>query len=91
MNTKGPKPSSASLAAPIDDGTITASKFTQIHSGMSYEDVVDIMGSPGSEQSSSDVAGFNTTMVQWANADGSNAMIMFQNGRVTMKSQFGLR
>jgi hypothetical protein len=58
---------------------------------MSYDEAVRIIGDPGEEITSSDLGGIRTVGYSWKNFDGSNAMVIFQNDRLTTKSQFGLR
>jgi len=77
---------------------ITKSKYDQIQPGMSYEEVVKILGVRGEEISSSYVEGIegvmeSTTikMYSWENNDGSNMNTMFENNKLTNKAQFGLR
>ena len=70
--------------------TITINEYNQIRDGMSYSEVVRIIGEPGTELSSGDIAGFRTVMYSWENFNGSNANVMFQNDRMINKAQFGL-
>ena len=74
--------------------TLTA--FNGIHNGMSYYDVVRIIGCNGSVLSDSEMAGFKTTMYGWSGKGGflqpgANMNLMVQNGKVVMKAQFGLK
>ena len=50
--------------------TLTA--FNGIHNGMSYYDVVRIIGCNGSVLSDSEMAGFKTTMYGWSGKGGEN-------------------
>ena len=70
---------------------ITAAAFAALKNGMSYKKAVEIIGSPGEERSRNQIAGYTTFMVAWQNSDGSNAIVMFQNGRLMTKAQLGLR
>lgn len=71
---------------------ITYAEFESIENGMSYEQVVDIVGYDGTIMSSSDFAGINTTIYYWYGVDGiSNANITFQNDAVVSKAQIGLK
>jgi uncharacterized protein DUF3862/zinc ribbon protein len=69
---------------------ITKAEFDRIADGLTYEQVVEIIGAPGEVLSSSDLAGFKTIMYSWANSNGSNMNAMFQNGRLIQKAQLGL-
>jgi len=65
--------------------------FNQIRTGMDTKQVVDIVQSAGELVSQNELAGIDTRAYSFVNDGGSNMMIMFQNGRVVSKSQFGLR
>jgi hypothetical protein len=75
-------------------------KFSQIESGMTYEQCCAIMGGPGRifVESSIDMPLANGTMgklttviYSWVNPGGSNLNVTVQSGRVTSKAQLGLR
>jgi hypothetical protein len=70
---------------------ITLAQYSQLQSGMSYAEVVEILGREGEEMSSSDVAGIRTVMYGWSNRGGANMNAMFQQGELVQKAQFGLR
>ncbi len=70
---------------------VTMSEYNQIYDGMTYGDVVRIIGSRGEELSRSSTAGYTITMYAWKNKNGSNMTAMFENGKLTTKSQIGLR
>lgn len=77
---------------------VTMDEYTQIREGMTYSQVVSIIGASGEEVASNVIEGvpgvmptMRTTMYQWVNADGSNMNAMFQNGELIQKAQFGLR
>lgn len=69
---------------------ITRAKYYRIQDGMSYEQVRAIIGAAGEEISRSSLAGYTTVMYSWKNSNGSNMNVMFQNGRLVNKAQFGL-
>jgi len=69
---------------------VTMAEFDRIENGMSYPEVIGIIGASGQQMSSSDVAGISTVMYSWANSNGSNMNAMFQNGKLISKAQFGL-
>jgi hypothetical protein len=69
---------------------VTQRDFLSVRTGMSVDQVAAILGS-GDEISRSDIAGYNTVMYSWKNRNGSNMNVMFQNGSVVSKAQFGLR
>lgn len=69
---------------------VSMEKYNRVQSGMSYSDVVGIMGSSGQEVSSSDMMGITTKMYVWQNPSGSNMNAMFQNDRLINEAQAGL-
>lgn len=73
---------------------ITLAEYSAIQAGMSYQQVQQIVGSPGTILSESGVGQYYTFMVMWyGDPDdvGSNANVMFQNNKVIGKAQYGLR
>jgi len=84
----------ASFTQPV----VSMSEFNEIQNGMSYRQVVEIIGSEGNLISSNHMDGvpgvmapIDTVMYQWTNPGGSNMLAMFQNDSLNTKSQFGLR
>lgn len=72
---------------------ITAEKFNAIETGMTYDDVVNIIGSEGELSSQVDIGGdeYKTEIYVWYGAvPGSNANVTFQGGKVVAKAQLGL-
>ncbi|MDD2413993.1 MAG: DUF3862 domain-containing protein [Eubacteriaceae bacterium] len=73
--------------------TITLDQFNQIQTGMTYDEVTAIVGSPGVVQSEVDIGDetYKTTIYSWDGASyGSSANVTIQGGTVTSKSQYGL-
>lgn len=86
-------PSTARPASsPPNTSAITRAEYEAIQPGMTYDEVVEIIGGPGEEISSSSLGGFTTVMYSWRGSGslGANANAMFQNGRLISKAQFGL-
>jgi Beta-lactamase inhibitor (BLIP) len=75
----------------IGGSTVTMEKYNQIQTGMSYQQVVNIIGKQGEEMSRVELAGYTTVMYGWSNTGGSNMNAMFQNDRLMSKAQLGLR
>lgn len=73
---------------------LTEEKFNQITEGMSYEEVVGIIGSEGTLLSETGEAGtdLHTVMYEWNSADSAfgNANFMFQDDKLMSKAQAGL-
>jgi len=76
----------------IQARVISMDEFSRIQTGMSYDKVVGIIGSPGELLSSSEFSGTVTAMYMWKGDPSGygNATVMFQNDAVVSKSQFGL-
>jgi len=67
---------------------ITKREYDQIEHGMTYTEVVKILGKESSVVStSSGFDGDTTVIYTWINLDGSIVSVIMQNGRVIMKSQ----
>lgn len=79
--------------APQNKEGINKEEFGKIQNGMSYEEVVAIVGNDGELQSESEVGGYKTQMYMWSGEKGigSNANVTIQNGKVQAKAQFGLK
>lgn len=74
---------------------ITLAKFNQLQNGMSYEQVVQVLGAPG-EVMSENAFGegayrTHTVMYTWQVGVMANMNCMFQNGKLMSKAQFGLK
>ena len=64
--------------------------YLRIREGMTYPEVVKILGSSGKEISRSELVGITTVMYSWSKWSGANMNAMFQNGKLVTKAQFGL-
>lgn len=69
---------------------LSMDNFNRIQTGMTYSQVVAILGSDGEEISRSDLAGYTTVMYMWKRWTGANMNATFQNGRLVSKAQMGL-
>ncbi len=78
------------LAALPAQPVVTKAEYDQIQNGMTYDQVIAIIGARGEERSSSSIAGYTTILYGWNNPNGSNMIAMFQNEKLIQKSQFGL-
>ncbi len=71
---------------------VTAAQFEKVSNGMSYEDVVAIMGGEGQLVSDTNIAGSSMQIYSWDGKTlGSNCTISFLNDKVNSKSQIGLK
>ncbi len=78
----------------IESTKITLDKFNQIKTGMTYEEVVEIIGEEGTVLSEVNLTGdeqYHTIIYNWkAKNNIANANITFQAGKVVSKAQMGL-
>lgn len=78
---------------PKNNGLLTEEKFSKITDGMTYEEVVNIIGSEGTVMSETGTPGsaFHTVMYEFK-TDGfmSVSTMTFQGGKLINKTQFGL-
>lgn len=70
---------------------MTLEKFNKIQTGMTYKQVVEIIGSDGTLSTESSYGNQSMQIYYWYASNGiSNATISFTNGKVSAKSQIGL-
>lgn len=73
------------------DAPCTYDEYLSISTGMSYNEVVDIIGSDGTELSSVSISGNTSSVYQWEGSKKySNVVVEFSNGKVISKAQSGL-
>jgi hypothetical protein len=92
-------PSSSSLqgsksktSAPSSSTGVTMANFSRLKTGMTYDQVVKILGKDGEEMSSNEISGIKTVMYKWdGDGFGANMNAMFQNGKLMSKAQLGLK
>lgn len=74
---------------------ITLEEFNKIESGMTYEQVKEIIGSDGTLTSDVSIGDekYHTQIYSWYGntITGANANVTFQNGKVVGKAQVGLK
>lgn len=80
-----------------NDGTkkeasgLTEEKYNSIEQGMTYDEVVGIIGEEGTNISEVELGGITTVVYEWTASDGwGNANITFQDNKVVNKAQFGV-
>jgi hypothetical protein len=81
----------AILASPASACDVMKSQYMQLKLKMTYAEAVKILGCEGEEISSSEMAGFKTSMYVWQGTGDANMNAMFQNDRLISKAQLGLR
>lgn len=79
------------MDAAADAGpSLTMATFNECRPGMTLDEVTMIIGQPDSILSESQVNGVQTVMYSWKGGWAANANMIFQNGKLIQKSQFGL-
>lgn len=75
------------------EASLDLEKFNKIQTGMTYEEVIGIIGEEGTVMSENQIGNIKTTMYSWngKGSIGANANVTFQNGKVISKAQFGLK
>lgn len=94
-STEPAKPKEQEPEEPKSSPKISLDEFNQIQTGMTYQQVVDIIGSEGTVLSETDIGEpqYKTTIYTWEGSGslGANANITIQDGKVISKAQFGLK
>lgn len=88
-----PPRTTSMIISPVQS-VISLDEFNAIQTGMTYDQVVEIVGSQGTLQSQAEIAGAKSEMYFWIflqNPGGSNANIQLSNGKVIGKAQFMLQ
>lgn len=92
------KPKAGFKMPSIGKQIVTFDEYKRIQNGMSYKEVVAIIGAEGEEMSRNKIDGVpgvmesvETVMYQWVNSNGSNMNAIFQNDKLNQKAQFGLK
>lgn len=71
---------------------VTMEQYEQVKEGMTYHEVVAILGKPSRDLSPSEVMGVKTVIYEWDGATfGSNMTGIFKDGKLMSKEQFGLK
>ncbi len=78
------------------EASISLEEFNKIETGMTYEEVCNIVGGEGSLGSSVDIGvgqEYKSEIYQWTGdgSIGANANVTFQGGKVISKAQIGLQ
>ncbi len=70
---------------------LTLDKYNQIKNGMSYKEVVDIMGSEGVQQSSSGEGKYKVETYKWDGEQYQFISVVFMGDKVYSKVQAGVK
>jgi hypothetical protein len=78
---------------PTSACNVTYASYQKLQSGMTYRQVIQILGCQGQEISRVDLMGVSAVMYTWSGTETflANMNAMFQNGRLTTKAQIGLK
>lgn len=87
-----PIPSSTETQVQPTEKKLSLAAYNQIQSGMSYQEVTNLLGQEGKELSRVEIPGAPTTvMYQWEKFGGlKNMNATFQDDALVSKAQFGL-
>ncbi len=98
LTTPSSKPKAGFKMPSIGTQIVTFNEYKRIQNGISYRQVVAIIGAEGEEMSRNKIDGVpgvmdsvETIMYQWVNSNGSNMNAIFQNDKLMQKAQFGLK
>jgi hypothetical protein len=69
---------------------VTRDQYNSLRSGMSYSQIVSILGCRGSEQMSIGTGDSTSTNYVWQGAGGGSVLVTVSDGRLFMKMQSGL-
>ena len=70
---------------------LTLEKYNQIKNGMSHQEVVEILGSEGIEQSSSGDGKYKVDSYKWEGDNYKFITVIFMGDKVNSKVQYGLK
>lgn len=82
------KSASGDAAKPAD---VTLAKYNQVQNGMSYEDVVKIIGSEGTQTSGSSIGSIKTAAYKWQGEKYAMLFATFRDNKLSSKSQSNLK
>lgn len=76
---------------PRQKGGLTMENYLRLQSGMSYDEVVEILGGTGTEKARSGDSTYEIVIYEWTSTFGFGLVSStFENGSLTGKSQMGL-
>jgi Beta-lactamase inhibitor (BLIP) len=83
--------SPTSSSSPASKSSLSLDKYNQIKNGMTYKEVVAIIGSDGTETSSSGEGKYKVTSYQWKGGDYEYIYGVFMGDKLTSKTQANLK
>ncbi len=74
------------------EGSITLDEYNRCETGMTYEEVVKIIGEEGEPLAETEIVGINSSAYIWYGngVTGANAEMYFTDNKLTSKAQIGL-
>ena len=85
-------PSTTSSPASTDKKSgLTLDKFNQIKNGMTYKEVIDIMGSEGAQIASSGEGKYKVESYKWDGENFQYVLVTFMGEKMYSKNQNGLK
>lgn len=99
-SSPSPSPTPVSTSSPTETttnktttstGDLTKDKFNRIKTGMSYKQVVEIIGSEGEETSSSQFGRYKVASYKWSGSGYAMIFAVFNSDKLTSKSQANLK
>jgi hypothetical protein len=81
-------------SSPITTAGVTMANYNRLQMGMTYAQVVKILGKEGEELSSNEVGGYKIEMYKWdgdGGGPGARLDAFFKNGKLDSKFQFELK
>jgi len=91
VNSKTQSGLSGSTLSKDGNADLSMDKYNQIKNGMSYEEVVKIIGSEGEQSSNSKIGSTEISSYNWKGANYSRIFATFSGNKLTSKSQAGLK
>jgi Beta-lactamase inhibitor (BLIP) len=84
-------PTSSSSPSTSSSSGLTKVKYEQLKNGMTYKEVVAILGKEGEETSSSQVGSTKIATMKWQGDNYEYIFANFSNDKMTFKSQANLK
>ncbi|HKX26418.1 MAG TPA: DUF3862 domain-containing protein [Blastocatellia bacterium] len=81
---------SAPSPSPVLRTGVTLQDFEKLQTGMSYQEVTEILGSPSKEIRRSETTAYTTVTYLWGGDQAGSVKVVFQDDKLIEKSQYGL-
>ena len=69
---------------------ITAANYEKLAKGMTYDEVVKILGAKGDKTMESEAVGMKTSIYTWSTMTGGSIILSFTGDKLDSKTQVGL-